>query len=589
MSRSPRWSLLALLSSAAIVVAACGGAASPSPSAPGTSASAPPASESAPPFEGMIYPESGEAPCGETEAPDAEHGPYTGILKSIEATDPMTVVFTMCAPDVAFLQKVAFSVFAINDSEWIATHAPDGTIKDLLNGTGPYKLDAWTKGTELTFSANENYWNDEFPLVPNAVLRWASESGARLQALQSGQVTGITLVGPNDYETVSNDPNLQLSLPPEGENLNTLYIGMNHNVEPWDDVNVRRAVALAIDRQRIVDNFYPEGSEVADYFTPCAIEFACEGEPWFETGTDAAREEARNLLEQAGATGLTTTIQYRNVFRGYLPQPPQVAQDVAEQLAEVGITATVEEQESGTFIGAANAGELEGLFLLGWGADYPEVTNFMDYHFGPAATSAFGDPYPELATPLSEGNSTTDEAARAAAYEEANNALQEVVPMLPVAHGAFANAWLAGAEGGLISPISNEVMWAISPPEGDQVVLMQNAEPIGLYCADETDGESLRACEQSMEGLYGYTPGTAEVEPALATECAPNDDASVWTCTLREGVTFHDGSTFDATDVVTSYAVQWDADHELHLGNTGAFEYWGGLWGGFLNPPPPEE
>jgi len=589
MSRSPRWSLLALFASVAIVVAACGGAASPSPSAPGTSASAPPASPSGEPFEGMIYPETGEAPCGETEAPDAEHGPYTGVLKSIEATDPATVVFTMCAPDVAFLQKVAFSVFAINDSEWIATHAPDGTIKDLLNGTGPYKLDAWTKGTELTFSAYENYWNDEYPLVPNAVLRWASESGARLQALQSGQVTGITLVGPNDYETVSGDANLQLSLPPEGENLNTLFVGMNHNVEPWDDVNVRRAVALAVDRQRLVDNFYPEGSEVATHFTPCAIEFGCEGDEWFETGTDAAREEARTLLEQAGVAGLTTTIQYRNVFRGYLPQPPQVAQDLAEQLAEVGITATVEEQESGTFIGNANAGALEGIFLLGWGADYPEVTNFMDYHFGPAATSAFGDPYPELATPLSEGNSTTDEAARQAAYEEANNALQEVVPMLPAVHGAFANAWLAGAEGGLISPISNEVMWAVQPPEGDQVVLMQNAEPIGLYCADETDGESLRACEQSMEGLYGYTPGTAEVEPALATECTPNDDASVWTCTLREGVTFHDGSTFDATDVVTSYAVQWDADHELHVGNTGAFEYWGGLWGGFLNPPPPEQ
>jgi peptide/nickel transport system substrate-binding protein len=588
MSRSPRWSLLALFASAAIVFAACGPAASPSASAPASAT--PPASASQPAAEAEIYPAEGEVTCPSGGEPGEFNGnPYNGILKSIEAPDPQTVVFTMCAPNNAFLQLAAFSVFAINDSAWIETHAPDGTIKDLLNGTGPYRLDAWTKGTELTFSAFEDYWNDEYPLVPNAVLRWASESGARLQALQSGQVTGITLVGPNDFETVRNDANLQLNLPPEGENLNTFYIGMNHNVEPWDDVNVRRAVALAVDRQRLVDNFYPEGSEVATHFTPCAIEFACEGDEWFETGSDAARAEARSLLEQAGlADGITTTIQYRNVFRGYLPQPPLVAQDLAEQLAEIGITATVEEQESGTFIGNANAGALEGIFLLGWGADYPEVTNFMNYHFGPGATSAFGDPYPELATPIAAGSSTVEDAERQTAYEEANNALQEQVPMLPVAHGAFANAWLAGAEGGLLSPISNEVMWAVQPPDGDQVVLMQNAEPIGLYCADETDGESLRACEQSMEGLYGYTPGTAEVEPALATECAPNDDATVWTCTLREGVTFHDGSTFEATDVVTSYAVQWDAAHELHVGNTGLFEYWPGLWGGFLNPPPEE-
>lgn len=573
--RLPR--LAALFASAAIVAAACTPAASTAPSGAATQAPQQTGTGTAAPVEAR-YPVDGDAPCGDAA--------YSGNLKSITAPDPMTVVFTMCNPDVAFLQKVAFSVFAINDSGWIEEHAPDGTIKDLLNGTGPYKLDQWNKGTELTYSAFENYWNDEFPLVPNAVLRWSAESGARLQALQSGDVTGITLVGTADFDTVRDDATLQLSLPPEGENLNTFYIGFNHNIEPWDDVNVRKAVALAVDRQRLVDLFYPDGSEIATHFTPCAIEFACEGDEWFETGTDAAREEARNLLEAAGVGDLTTSIQYRNVFRGYLPQPPLVAQDLAEQLAEVGITATVEEQESGAFIGAANAGELEGIFLLGWGADYPEVTNFMDYHFGTGATSAFGDPYPELGTPLSAGNSTVDDAARATAYETANNALQELVPMLPVAHGAFANAWLAGASGGLISPISNEVLWAVQPPEGDQVVLMQNAEPIGLYCADETDGESLRACEQSMEGLYGYAPGTAEVEPALATECTPNDDASVWTCALREGVTFHDGSTFEAEDVMTSYAVQWDASHELHLGNTGAFEYWPGLWGGFLNPPP---
>jgi peptide/nickel transport system substrate-binding protein len=579
MTRSPGWSLrlATLFAGAAIVAAACSQAAPPT----GAPTGAAPTSGSTGAPVAERYPAE-DAPCG-TEG-------YSGVLKSIEAPDPMTVVFNMCSPDVAFLQKAAFSVFAINDSAWIEEHATDGTIKDVLNGTGPYKLDAWTKGTELTYSAFENYWNaSEYPLVPNAVLRWSAEAGARLQALQSGSVTGITLVGPNDFDTVRNDPALQLSLPPAGENLNTLFIGFNHDIEPWDDVNVRKAVALAVDRQRLVDNFYPDGSEVATHFTPCAIEFACEGEAWFETGTEAARAEARQLLADAGfPDGFETDIQYRNVFRGYLPQPPLVAQDLAEQLQSIGITANIDEQESGTFIGAANAGTLDGIFLLGWGADYPEVSNFMDYHFGPGATSAFGTPFPEHATPVAAGSSTTDEAERRAAYEEANNALRELVPMLPAVHGAFGNAWLAGAEGALISPISNEVMWAIRPPSGEQVVLMQNAEPIGLYCADETDGESLRACEQSMEGLYSYVPGGTEVEPALATECAPNDDASVWTCSLREGVTFHDGSTFEATDVITSYAVQWDAAHPLHLGNTSLFEYWAGLWGGFLNPPPAE-
>jgi hypothetical protein len=53
-------------------------------------------------------------------------------------------------------------------------------------------------------------------------------------------------------------------------------------------------------------------------------------------------------------------------------------------------------------------------------------------------------------------------------------------------------------------------------------------------------------------------------------------------------VTFHDGSTLDANDVVLSYAVQWDAEHELHVGRDGSFTYFGALWGGFLNAPLPE-
>jgi ABC-type transport system substrate-binding protein len=116
---------------------------------------------------------------------------------------------------------------------------------------------------------------------------------------------------------------------------------------------------------------------------------------------------------------------------------------------------------------------------------------------------------------------------------------------------------------------------------------MQNAEPSGLYCADESDGETLRACEQMKESLYAYETGGVDPVPALATECTPNDDGTVWTCALREGVTFHDGASFDANDVVLSYAVQWDAEHPLHVGRDGSFTYFSALWGGFLNPPAP--
>ena len=93
----------------------------------------------------------------------------------------------------------------------------------------------------------------------------------------------------------------------------------------------------------------------------------------------------------------------------------------------------------------------------------------------------------------------------------------------------------------------------------DTFVFMQKGEPGSLYCADESDGEALRACEQTMEGLYGFEEnGTAPV-PSLATGCTSNDELTVWTCTLRDGVKFQDGSDFTAQDVLVSLAAQWDA------------------------------
>ena len=83
-----------------------------------------------------------------------------------------------------------------------------------------------------------------------------------------------------------------------------------------------------------------------------------------------------------------------------------------------------------------------------------------------------------------------------------------------------------------------------------------------------------------------YLRTSGEFAPGLAESC-DSEELITWTCTLREGVTFHDGSTLDAGDVVLSYAVMWDRLHPLHKGRQGTFTYWSGTWGGFLNPAPP--
>ena len=590
MTRSPSWSprIAVLVTTAALLFAACGGStATTAPSAaPASEAPASVAPASAEAFTPLVYPESGDAPCGQAAAPDATHDKYAGEFKKITAVDAKTVVFDLCNPDVAFLSKIAFSSFAINDSAWLQSHIdptkPDNqAIVDQVNGTGPYKLDAWNRGSDITMSRFDNYWGDKAK-TDKLIIRWSSEAAQRLVELLSPTVDGIDNVGPTDFDTVKNNPDLQLK---ERPGLNTFYIGFNNTYAPFDNEKVRQAIAMGIDRQRIVDNFYPPGSEVATHFTPCAIPNGCAGDDWYAYDPAAAKK----LLADAGfPNGFDTVINFRDVVRGYLPDPKTVATDIQAQLKKnLNINAKIEVQESGTYLDNAAAGKLTGIHLLGWGVDYPDITDFLDYHFGAGASKQFGKHWDDITSALTTGGQGANDAARKPAYEAANNAIKQHVPMIPVAHGGSAVAYRADVQGAFASPLGNEVFNVMTPGDRTQFVFMQNAEPPGLYCADESDGESLRVCEQMTEPLYNYEVGGSAAVPGLATECKPNADLTQWTCTLRDGVTFHDGSTLDANDVVVSYAAQWDADNPLHKGRTGDFTYWPGLFGGFLNPPLP--
>jgi ABC-type transport system substrate-binding protein len=513
-------------------------------------------------------------------APDCEYG---GLVKSIEAVDELTVRFTMCAPDPAFLSKIAFSSFAIQPKEWLEETGGGGEGSALLEkpvGTGPYMVKEWKRGDELVFEAFADFWGADKAKSPTVVFRWSSEAAQRLLELQAGNVDGIDNPGPDDFATIEADTNLSLIPRPA---LNIFYVGMNNTYPPFDNELVRQAIAMAVDRQRIVDNFYPAGSEVATHFTPCAIPNGCVGEEWYTFDPAKAKE----LLAEAGfPDGFETELAYRDVVRGYLPQPGVVAQDIQAQLLEnLNITVKINVMESGAFLDAADSGQLPGLHLLGWGADYPDMTNFLDYHFGAGSSKQFGDKFDDIVEALKQGAALAGDDARKPFYETANNAVKMHVPMIPVAHGGSATAYKAAVEGAHSSPLGNENFSVMSIAGQDTFVWMQNAEPISLYCADETDGESLRGCEQVTESLYRYEIGGTAVQPNLAEVCEPNEDLTVWTCKLRAGVKFHDGSMLDANDVVFSLIIQWDAANPFHKGNTGAFSYWSGLWGPFLNAP----
>ncbi len=239
-------------------------------------------------------------------------------MKSIEALDEYTVKFTLCNPDPAFASKVAFSVFAIQDKDYLDANQGDSVkMSDEPNGTGPYKVTEWMRGDHITYEANPDYWGEKAK-VPTLIFRWSEQSAQRLLELQSGTVDGIDNPAPEDFETIESDSNLALYPRPA---LNIFYIGFNNTIAPFDNQQVRQAFSMAIDRQRIVDQYYPKGSTVANVFVPEALKPGWSDISWYDYNPD----EAKTMLQDAGFDfNQTITLSIRNVVRSYLPTPDKV-------------------------------------------------------------------------------------------------------------------------------------------------------------------------------------------------------------------------------------------------------------------------
>lgn len=534
------------------------------------------------PFEPTAYPPADAAPCAQAEAP-AGIEPFKGNIKRITAKDRLTVVFDLCDADVTFRTKVASPSLVINDTAWLESHIVPGgdppAIVHELNGTGPFRLDRWSAGTEIILSRNDDYRGTL--AVPGAlVFRWDADPGQRLEALRTGTVDGMDRVAAAGVTAIEGNAELGVQT---REGLNIMYLGLNNRFAPFDDSKVRQAIAIGLDRQALVDAAFPAGTSLATHLTPCSVAFGCAGEPWWEQDIPAAHD----YLAAAGfADGFKTTIQYGTEPRDYLPDPEALALALQRQLAEnLSITADLEPMPFADLVAQADAGQLDGIHLLGSRARFPDALVFLDPRLGSGASPEFGDPWSDIAGALRDGARGASDDARKAAYTIANDRTRVHVPLIPLAHVGTVAGFRADVTGFEASPTDTERFAGVTPGDRAQFAWMGEAEPAGLYCPDETAHEALLVCTQLFEGLYRFAPGTANPQPALAERCTPNKDADIWTCTLQDKVRFHDGARLDANDVVLSYAVQWDAAHPLHRGRTGEFRPFLDRFGGMLNAP----
>jgi peptide/nickel transport system substrate-binding protein len=495
------------------------------------------------------------------------------LLASVEKVDAYIVRFTLNRPDVTFLQKLAFPAFGIQSPANVKKYNGGGDLLRNPVGSGPFKFVEWVPGDHITLQRNDSYWGQK-PALKTLTYRVIKEAPARLLELQAGTVDGVDNLAPDDIPAAQADPNLAVYLRPP---FNIGYLGINRAHKPLDDVRVRQAIAMAVNKADLVKALYPPTAQAASQFVPPGI-FGHAGrlEDW-----PYAPDQAKKLLAEAGyPSGFKTTLWVMPVSRGYYPTPDRVGEALQANLAAVGVQAEIVTYDWGIYLDKVFAGEAD-LFLLGWLADYPDATNFLDNFFGAGSDNSLGPKFPELVQMLQEAGSTTDQAKRQALYDKANRFIHDNLPAVPVVHNSSAFAFRKTVKDVKPSPLNLESFLPVSVEGKDGLIFARSADSVGLDPVDESDLESVMVCAQITEPLVAFEPGTTKIVPALAERWEVSGDLRTWTFYLRRGVKFQDGTDLDADAVVFNFERWWDKANPYHVGHTGNFHHWSFYFGGF--------
>jgi ABC-type transport system substrate-binding protein len=258
-----------------------------------------------------------------------------------------------------------------------------------------------------------------------------------------------------------------------------------------------------------------------------------------------------------------------------------LAEAVRSQLkANLGIDVELDVVPAAALAADIAAGTVGGMYLAGVASPLADASGFLEPLFGHGLGSTAAGRATGVADALDELARTTGIAARSAILRTANDAIRSTVPIAPLVHPGTVAVFRSDVADAAISPMGLDRIGSLAPGDRHQVVFVGAVEPAGAWCADQVSLDAYRLCGLVTEGLYGFKPGGVAVEPRLAVRCAPNADATVWTCRLRPETLFHDGMRLDAGDVLASLVAQWDPAGPLRAtAPEGAFSTWDALFG----------
>jgi peptide/nickel transport system substrate-binding protein len=331
---------------------------------------------------------------------NAQKGLFADIA-DVTVVDPLTVAVTLSQPNGMILFNMAWG-----DAVIVAPESID-TIASNPIGTGAFTFTDWVQGDRLELTRNESYWGQPAALE-TATFRFISDPTAAFAAVMAEDVDAfVGFPAPENLPQFEADPRFQVLVGnTEGETI----LSMNNKMPPFDNVLVRQAVSLAIDRQSIIDG------AMFGYGTPIGTHFAPHNPDYVDLIANSTYnpQRARELLAEAGfADGFTTTLK--------LPPPSYARRGgeiIASQLREVGITAEISNLEWAQWIEEVFTGKDFGLSIVS--------------HTEPMDIGIYADPEyyfqydnPEFQALMVTLNATTDPATRSALLADAQTTISE--------------------------------------------------------------------------------------------------------------------------------------------------------------------
>jgi len=288
-------------------------------------------------------------------------------LSGVTAPDDKTVVIQLNRPDATFLHLMAINFGYVVPKEEVEKAGANFGIAPV--GTGAFKFVEWVPGQRLVLERFADYYQAGVPYLDKLTFEFGQDPTVAVLRLQKGEID-ITGDGipPAQFSEIMSDPASQ-DLIAIGEQLHTGYVTLNAKLPPLDNVKVRQAINMAINKERIVKLINNRGAPASQPLPP-----AMPGYDTAQKGYEFNPDKAKALLAEAGfPDGFDTELYAMNVDPN-----PRIAQAIQQDLAAVGVRAEVKSLAQAEVIAAG--GETKAPMIwsggMAWIADFPDPANF---------------------------------------------------------------------------------------------------------------------------------------------------------------------------------------------------------------------